>query len=148
MANFFELSTPRDMLQKALREHQRMQASLNVDNVFNFFVTTHHISDYVEKSGAVPKADLQTFLSDDDLKFSRDLCDKAKHLRLDRRPYSDPSTGVWSGLVGGAPLGSVMINSGEVYVLFVDDHSRAVDVQWLASRVIDKWEHFLSQYGL
>ena len=37
---FFDLSTPRDMLNKAVREHfSRLETDLSIDNVFNFFVT-------------------------------------------------------------------------------------------------------------
>lgn len=44
---FFELKSPRDMLEKARREFSRLRSDLNTDNVFNFFVTIHHIKDYV-----------------------------------------------------------------------------------------------------
>ncbi len=40
---FFELKTPRDMLEKARREHTRLSTAFDIDNVFNFFVTVHHM---------------------------------------------------------------------------------------------------------
>ena len=41
--SFFELRTPRDLLEKAHREHDRLTCAFNIDNVFNFFVTAFHI---------------------------------------------------------------------------------------------------------
>ena len=145
MTSFFELATSRDMFEKAKRERLRMQQSLNADTVFNFFVTAHHISDYVKESGAVPCKVVDAFLRDPDLEIAGDVCNKGKHFKLRK---GDPETGVWTGLLGGAPLGALPLGSGEVYVLFVDDHSRAIDVDWLASRVLEKWEQFLNEHGL
>jgi hypothetical protein len=49
--NFFEISSPRHMLEKAKREFARMKAELNTDTIFNFFVTIYHVKDYVEAQG-------------------------------------------------------------------------------------------------
>jgi hypothetical protein len=35
---FLELRTPRDMLDRAKREHARLSANFDIENVFNFFV--------------------------------------------------------------------------------------------------------------
>ena len=85
---YFELRTPRDMLDKARREHKRLTERVDIDNVFNFFVTAYHVKDYVEKKASVPQIALESFLADPDIKDCRDLCDKAKHLTLTKR--SDP----------------------------------------------------------
>ena len=132
------------MFLKAEREYQRLQSEFTMDNVFNFFVTAHHIKDYVEKATAVPQKTLEIFLSDTDLKDCRDLCDKGKHLRLTHR--DDPTTVMWDGTIGGAPLNELPIGSGDKWVLFSAD--REIDVLWLAERVITKWSTFLDQQGL
>ncbi len=49
------------MFEKAEREHQRLQNEFTIDNVFNFFVTAHHIKDYVEKTMAIPQQVLEAF---------------------------------------------------------------------------------------
>jgi hypothetical protein len=93
---FFELRTPRDMLEKAHREHKRLLESFDIDNLFNFFVTAYHVQDYVQKTNSVPPAPLDAFLQDQDLKDCRDLCDKGKHLTLTKR--DDPTTSSLSDL--------------------------------------------------
>ncbi|NOT20633.1 MAG: hypothetical protein HOP24_10265 [Sideroxydans sp.] len=142
--SLFELRTPRDMLEKARREHQRLAERFDIDNLFNFVVTAYHISDYIRKTGAVAQVALDTFLQDQDIKDCRDLCDKGKHLTLTKR--SDPITHVWSGCFGGAPFGVLPFGGGDKWVLFTGD--REVDIKWLAERVLTKWELFFATHGL
>lgn len=140
----FELQTPRDMLEKACREYQRLSERFDIDNLFNFFVTAYHISDYIRKTNTVSQVVLDTFLQDQDIKGCRDLCDKGKHLTLTKR--ADPTTHIWSGCLGGAPLGVLPLGGGDKWVLLTG--VREVDVEWLAQRVLDKWEGFFANHGL
>jgi hypothetical protein len=140
----FELRTPRDMLEKAHREHQRLIERFDIDNLFNFFVTAYHISDYIRKTGTVTKSVLETFMQDQDIKDCRDLCDKGKHLTLSKR--FDPTTHVYSGCIGGAPIGVLPIGGGDKWML--SSGNREVDVEWLAERVLAKWDVFFSTHGL
>lgn len=141
---FFELRTPRDMLNKAERELARFRQDFNIDNVFNFFVTAHHIQDYVRVTAAIPQASLETFLQDPDIKACRDLCDKGKHLSLTKR--QDPVTHMASGCYGGAAYGELAYGEGERWSLLYNDH--AVDIHSLPDRVITKWKQFLDHHGL
>jgi hypothetical protein len=141
---YFELRSPRDMLEKARRELRRLQQQLTIDNVFNFFVTAHHIQDYVRRASSVPQSTLDAFLSDPDLKDCGDLCNKGKHLQLTRRP--DPSTVIWDSTIGGAPIGALPIGGGERWMLF--SGMRQIDVGLLAERVVAKWGSFLDQQKL
>jgi hypothetical protein len=137
---FLELRTPRDMLMKAKREHGKLTANFDIDNVFNFFVTANHIRDYIEKNRAVPHSIMEEFLRDQDIRDGRDLCDKAKHLRLTKR--ADPLTHRWSGTIGGAPLATLPIGADGEWELWSD--GREVNIARLADRVIDKWDEFFS----
>jgi hypothetical protein len=141
---FFELRTPRDMLEKARREHTRLLERCDIDNIFNFFVTANHLRDYIQKAAAVSPTTLEAFLKDSDLKDCRDLCDKGKHLTLTKR--EDPSTNTMSGCLGGAPLGAMALGSGTTWLL--SSGGRSVDVQWLANRVLEKWDGFFTSNGL
>ena len=132
------------MFQKAEREFHRLQHEFTIDHVFNFFVTAYHIKDYVENAAPASSNVLQIFLNDTDLKDCRDLCDKGKHLRLTKR--NDPTTVIWDGTLGGAPLNELPLGGGDKWVLFSGD--RHIDVEWLAQRVIEKWRGFLVQQGL
>lgn len=141
---FMELGKPRDMLDKLKREHTRLSSEWHIDNVFNFFVTAYHVRDYIDKTNAVPKAKVDEFFSDQDMKDCRDLCDKAKHLRLTHRP--DPATHRWSGAMGGAPFNTVPINGQGRWQLRSDD--REIDIAALADRVVLKLDRFFVDNGL
>jgi hypothetical protein len=141
---YFELRTPADMLNKVRREHARLMACTDIDNVFNFFVTAYHIKDYIEKTNAVTQYMLDTFLSDRDIKDCHDLCDKGKHMRLTTR--TDPIAQNWHGGVGGAPVGIMTVNGGDKWMLFSD--SRTVEVEALSSRVLLKWEQLFNDNKL
>lgn len=141
---FLELRTPRDMLDKAKREHSRLSSDFNIDNVFNFFVTANHIRDYIEKNAAVDRSVVATFCFSQDMLDCRDLCDKAKHLRLTKR--EDPVTHRWSGALDGAPLNMLPLAGDGRWELWSDD--RHVDIQQLADRVLILWDGFFDQHGL
>jgi len=143
---FFELSTPRDMLEKAKREYTKLQQQWDIDNVFNFFVTARHIKDYIEGTKVVEKTVLDDFLADQDLKDCQYLCDKGKHLKLDNKNFPNHLTTIWDGSINGAPINAIAINGNAKWVLINRD--REVDVKWLAERVLAKWEKFFSTHGL
>ena len=77
---FFELTSPRDMLEKARVEFTRMQADLSTNNVFNFVITANHIWDYAKDSG-IPKHQLP---SGGDFQLCRELCNMAKTVKYNR----------------------------------------------------------------
>ena len=69
-----ELKTPRAILEKAKRELIRLKAELNVDNVFNFFVTAYHIQDYIKNSKSAPQANLDAFIKCSEIQLCKDMC--------------------------------------------------------------------------
>lgn len=144
----FELRSPRDMLEKARREHQRLSTQFNIDNLFNFFVTAYHIQDYIRTSEAVAVTVLKELMEDPDMKGCRDICNQGKHLKLDpKRGRADPKSHVWSGCVGvGAPVNTLPVNGGHKWVVLIDD--RKIDVKHLSDMVLRKWEVFFSEHDL
>lgn len=141
---YFELRTPKDMLDKARREHQRMNENFHIDHVFNFFVTAYHIRDYILKNCPSKQAVLERFLKDSDLKACHDLCDKGKHLKLTSRP--DPVVHTWQGFLGGAPMGILPMGSIGQRVIMID--SQDIEIKALSDRVLKKWENFFATHGL
>ena len=141
---YFELRTPRDMLQKAERELRKLRRDLTIDNIFNFFVTAHHIQDYVRETHTVPSNVLRAFLADADLKDCQALCNKGKHLRLKGHPEALTSSA--SAAFGDAAFGEVAFGEGTVRTLFYA--GRAVDVHSLPERVVEKWRQFLDDNAL
>ena len=144
--SYFQLKTPRDMLEKSRREHGRLIAEFNIDNVFNFFVTAYHIQDYITMAGSVAPAVLRTFLSGPDLKAARDMCNKGKHMTLTRG--SDPVTNRRTiGPLNTHPLNTLPINGIRV-VWTIYTGSRSFDVAILAQSVMTKWDTFFAANGL
>ena len=143
--SFFELRTPRDMLEKTRREHARLCSDFTIDNVFSFFVSAYHIRDYVAKTNPVIQKALEAFLLGNDLKDCRDLCDKGKHLHLTHRhdPITDISGG---GGFGESAFGESAFSDSEEWHLLAE--GRNVDVRQLANRVLQKWEEFFEKNGL
>lgn len=143
---FFELATPRDMLEKARREHRRLTERFHVDNVFNFFVTAYHIKDYIQHNGSVSHMTWETFLKDQDMQDCHNLCDKGKHLILTQKNRSNPATHMISGCYGGTPFGTIPWGGCGKWVLITN--GREVDVESLAKRVLEKWDVFFEEHGL
>jgi len=148
-SSYFELRSPKDMLSKAQREYQRLTKCVNIDNVFNFFVTIYHIRDYIENSNSVEKSAIDQFFKDPELQICRDLCNKGKHLFLDDRAH-DPNlkTHIWKGCFNGAPFNVLPFNGYQKWVLFCGDDGREVAVESLAKSVLEKWERFFEEHNL
>src|ERR1700691_4916692 len=121
------------MLEKARREHTRLTAAFNIDNVFNFFVTAYHIQDYIKNTRAVPRATLDAFLKDQDIQDARDLCDKGKHLRLTKRPNPSTTRQVL-GPLNTVPLNTLPLNAYEEHWV-LQSGSRTTRVATLANRI-------------
>lgn len=75
-----------------------------------------------------------------------DLCDKAKHHTLTKRPNPTTWTWTWSGEIGGAPAGVLEVGAGDKRLMF--SGSRDIDVDWLADRVMQKWRDFFALHSL
>jgi len=129
---FFDISSPKEMLEKAKREYARMKSDLNTDNIFNFFVTAYHVMDHIKTvSGVDPKAIQGMY--DDDFRMCQFACNKGKHAILKTiTPYSS-----FADSVGG----------GET-IYEVVDGSKRVRVEYLADKLINKWEKFFRENGI
>ena len=68
------------MLAKAERELVNLKQSTNIDTVFNFFVTTYHVVDYVKSSGKVASSAIDQLYTDPDFDMCRFICNRGKHL--------------------------------------------------------------------
>jgi hypothetical protein len=150
--SYFELKTPRDMLEKAKREHGRLVDRFDIDNVFNFFVTAHHITDYVcpGEYRFYPQA-LKDLLNEPDMVATADLCDKGKHLVLARfranRPRDPIATVESAGEYNTAPYNALPYNaSAETWKLTCG--AGTFDIELLANRIIPRWEKYFADNGL
>lgn len=137
------------MLEKAKRELDKMKSSLDTDSIFNFFVTTYHVMDYVRAKGSVSQSAIDAFYSDSDFQMCNFICNKGKHIQLKKYaktsdPYKTKHTlGV---LYGAVSFNEAMYNEGESYVIV--DGSREIDIIVLGESLIVKWEKFFADNSL
>ena len=136
---FFEISSPGDMLGKAKRDFDEMKSHLDIDTIFNFFVTAYHVMNYVEVQGKASEVARSKFYEDEDFKICQYICNKGKHLHLKKGdPYRTRHNK--AAVFGEVCFGEVTFAQSESYSLIAD--GRVVDVIALAQRVLDKWEGF------
>jgi len=145
---FFEIGSPADLLEKAKRDYARMKADTSTDTIFNFFVTTYHVFDYVRALGTVNPSALERLFNDADFKMCQFLCNKGKHIKLRtgesyEAKYQPPVPG---GTLGSFILGADRLAGPERFVVL--DGTEEVDVIDLGTRLIEKWERFFSVHGV
>lgn len=146
MAKFFEYSTPRQILEKAKRDLQKLSQDTDIDNVFNFFVTAYHVVDYVKALNTVPTDDIKALYEEPDFRKCRYICNRSKHRTLGEGDdefitYQRPSAALGEFILGESVLGL-----GRAY--FIIDETEQVDVLDLAQRIIDLWEAFFNTHSI
>ena len=146
---FFQLATPRDMLEKAKRERSRMNEGLNIDNIFNFFVTAFHVKDYVkEVHPALEKTVEDMVEGNEDFQMCRLLCHKGKHLNL--RPPNQAMRAEIGHRFGAIPgrmaFNTSAPNQGGSTTFTVN--GKDINITNLADKIIQDWERFFADHGI
>jgi hypothetical protein len=141
------LGSSTDMLSKVRRELARLRDDVNIDTVFNFFVTAYHVQDYLRAEAPDRARDVDTLLADPDLILCRSICNQGKHLRVDRKasPVAEKVSGR-SGVIGVGVIGQMVLGAGIVWDLTYDGVSH--DPLALAQRVLAKLEKFFVSHGI
>ena len=146
MAEFFENSTPRQMLEKAKREYQKLTESLDSDNIFNFFVTAYHVVDHVKKLVTIPKEAMNRIYLNPDFKKCKYICNKSKHRVLSKDDDEFITYRRPAATLGEFTLGESALGIGRAY--FIIDGTEQVDVLELGQRIIDLWETFFKKHNI
>jgi len=141
---FFTIRDHEDMLAKAERELDRMEADLNTDTVFNFFVSAYHVMDYV-KAIPVPKTATDLMYADPDFEMCQFICNKGKHLELKRDDKDARFAPGEPTRFGRHRLGTVRL--GWTSPRFLVD-GREVNVLQLGRGLIAKWKAFFIANGI
>jgi len=143
--HFFQFFSPRDILEKAKRDLDRLREDPDIDNVFNFFVTAYHVMDYVRAQGIVSNASQDQLYLEDDFRMCKFICNKGKHLVLKHgnnyETYRRPGS-----TLGDFTIGETLLGIGPAY-LVIDDTDR-IDAVQLAERIVERWERFFRDNGL
>lgn len=141
----FLLGTSVDMLTKARHDLAVLEADLHAYNLFNFFVTCHHIVDYIKVERPDLKGAIQKFTADEDLQMVQFICNRGKHLALTRSPreHQERLSGARAGIAR-----SGVVRSGEPvrWHLFVENHR--VEPVVLGRLVLQKWADFFRANGI
>lgn len=142
--NFFEIRSPRDLFKKAKRDFVEMNSDLNTDNIFNFFVTAYHVMDYAKAQGKAGQDAIEKMYDDEDFQMCNYLCNKGKHLKLDRGdPFQTRHS--FGAVYGKAIYDEVKYDEGESYSLIAD--GKKIDVTELGHRLLKKWDQFFTDNG-
>jgi hypothetical protein len=139
---FFQLNTPKDMLEKAKRELTRLESADSIDHVYNFFVTAYHIVDYLD--GCLAKTDVDAIKAEPLILFCYDACNKAKHMRLTRKRPDVVTPTHYKVLIGGPP--NTPDKSLERWIVWQDGTN--LEVIGFARSVIAKWDELFRKQGI
>jgi hypothetical protein len=145
--NPFLITNHIEMLAKAERELSLLRAAINVDTVFNCFVSVYHVMDYVQALSRVDKSAIDAMYADPDFDLCHSICNRGKHLTLRRNPKiftSDESGG--SGMLGFGAIGEDAISAMPEWHFYCD----GVEIYpvELAEIVIKKWHIFFHANGI
>ncbi len=144
---FFQLNTPKDMLEKAKRELTRLEsadsmAADSIDHVYNFFVSAYHIVDYLD--GCLEKADVDAIKAEPLILSCYDACNKAKHMRLTRKRPDVVTPTHYKFSVGGPP--NTPDKSLERWIVWQDGTN--LETIRFAQSVIAKWDELFQKHGI
>lgn len=145
---FFQIVTPRDLLDKAGRDFKKMKEETSTDTIFNFFVTVYHVIDYIKASGTVQDSHISQLYADPDFQMCQFLCNKGKHIQLKKGDLYEArhEPAVAGGVLGSFVLGVDRLGGPERFV--VVDGSREIEVVDLGEKLLKKWEAFFSTHGI
>jgi hypothetical protein len=115
-------------------------------DVFTFFVTCHHLVDWIVSDAALPRSTHRKARSlvgpSADLSLCADLANRAKHCSLTRSRTGDMASG---------PSGNdatVMIGAGASHAFRVESAGVEHDAQDLARSCVAEWTSFLAARNL
>lgn len=141
------LGSSTDMLSKARRELARLSDDVNIDTVFNFFVTAYHVQDYLRAEAPKRAGDVDVLLTDPDFVVCQSICNQGKHLRIRRKAKRvGAKISGRSGIIGIGVIGEMVIGAGILWDLTYDGTSH--DPIALAERVLAKLEEFFITHGI
>jgi len=138
---FFELRTPRQLLDKLEADFVRLQSSAPISAeaqyaAFDFFVTAEHLCDWVEQAGGTDRATLPKY---DDGDLVSHVANGAKHFRVDPKRHSTVrDTQAYSGAFDSAAFQRSAFDVDRLIIEREDGRVEAVlDV---AARVLEHWK--------
>ncbi len=142
---FFEISSPRDLLEKARRDFEKMKDDISCDTIFNFFITVYHVVDYVRAQGIASTQFTQQLYEESDFRMCNFICNKGKHMALKAGdPYHLKHD--YGAQLGHVILGVTELGAPERFLVI--DGTEKVDVLELGERLLNRWEQFFQENNI
>jgi len=148
----YGFKSARDMLEKLRREHQRLQAEVTSDTLFNFVATGYHLLEWVKKDPQVPataKTNLSAVRNAPCIKTCRDLTNASKHFSLKSNYQGQVTSSAKSERgFGVGRFGAGGYGVGEESISIVLKNGTTLNALQLAGDTVNEWEAFFTHHGL
>jgi hypothetical protein len=151
----FDLKTPKDLLQKLKFDEARLKAEpTNSYAAFDFFVTGHALTYWLENAGSRQKVEGKDEYEKQLLKVCSHLGNGAKHFELSYpRHESVRSAEATDGAFGAGVFNASSFQTAQLVIILGEEAARAlggeaVEVCELAEKVVRFWEEKLEQSTL
>jgi hypothetical protein len=151
----FDLKTPKDLLQKLKSDEARLKAEpTNSYAAFDFFVTGHALTHWVENAGTRQKVEGNDEYEKQLLNVCSHLGNGAKHFELSvKRHGSVRSAESTDGAFGTGVFNASTFQTAQLVITLEVEAAKAlggeaVEVCALAEKVVRFWEEKLTQSGL
>lgn len=147
-------SNPKELLDKSLRELTRLQEACAEyreteigDSIFNFFITTYHIKDWLIQSAKIDKTKVEDYVKNSEwLSVCRDICNSGKHFTIERydpiaKDISEPDlpSTVFTGFNGN----QVEIKNKRIEIRV--HGNKMYELLELALKSFQEWEKFFTE---
>jgi len=149
----------RDVLEKARRDFQRLNAAANRhseqevgDALFDFAVTVFHVKDWLKEQTSAPfqQEEVERFIAQSpSLSAFRDLCTASKHKEISRYNPKTAEVLASASAIVDATLGSTSKPLHKAFVTKIvgKDSSRS-EALALAATALADWDNFFRKHGL
>lgn len=146
--------TPKELLDKSLRELKRLddafaeQRETEIgDSIFNFFITTYHIKDWLIQSGKIDKTKVENYVKNSDwLSVCRDICNSGKHFTIERydpvaKDMYEPDLPsiIFTGFNGN----TVEVKNNRIEIRA--HGNKTYELLELARKSFEEWENFFTE---
>jgi hypothetical protein len=128
----FNVTTAREMIEKARRELTRFEADPCADHAMNFFISIHHARDYAKREG-LPINEID---SDPDFELCRLASNEAKHLVLTGQTLEVAVVREFES------HNDVAYGGDEAFAILAD--GKRISVANVGRRVLGAWDRFLT----
>ena len=144
----------KELLDKSLRELKRLdeafseQSEVEIgDSIFNFFITTYHIKDWLIQSSNIDKTEVENYVKNSEwLSICRDICNSGKHFTIER--YCPVAQDMYEPDI--PPIIFTGLNGGQIEIknnrILIRTHeNKTYELLELARKSFEEWENFFAE---